>query len=84
MLVSTTFYFSVFVAYSTAVPGFTVRRMYENAREEFEKVELLREVNMCEVVRVNGGGGGEKGGVGVMISQLALRMALCFVILLTT
>ena len=57
MLVSTTFYFSVFVAYSTAVPGFTVRRMYENAREEFEKVELLREVNMCEVVRVNGGGG---------------------------
>lgn len=30
-------------AYSTSIPNFTVRRMYESAREEFEKVELLRE-----------------------------------------
>ena len=33
------------IAYSTVTPNFTVRRMYENTKEEFEKVELLREVS---------------------------------------
>jgi hypothetical protein len=36
----------LYIAYSTSIPNFTVRRMYESAREEFEKVELLREVSI--------------------------------------
>jgi len=26
-------------------PNFTIKRMYDSAREEFEKLEILREVN---------------------------------------
>ena len=34
------------------MPNFTVRRMYESVREEFEKVELLREVGLQDVTQV--------------------------------
>ena len=45
-LIIRAYFFPVDVAYSSLASKFTVRRMYESAREEFEKVELLREVSI--------------------------------------